>query len=322
MTEYLLQLRKEVESHIDHLALPKEPANLYEPMHYLLGLGGKRIRPILTLMAAELMGAKPLEAMPQALAVEIFHNFTLMHDDIMDSADVRRGLPTVHKKWDHNIALLSGDGMLVIAYQYLIQADASLLGPLAKEFNTTALEVCEGQQLDMDYALRDDVSEEAYMAMIRLKTAVLLGGAMKLGAIVAGASEAQQEELDRFAVNLGLAFQIRDDYLDAFGSEAFGKKIGGDILEGKRTWLTIRAFEKANDEQRQALTHAYQQLEGDERISEVLRLYEELDIRIEADQKIKQFSSISTEALQKVNGKPEILRELEALVDYLMGRDQ
>jgi geranylgeranyl diphosphate synthase type II len=322
MTEYLLRLRKEVESHIDHLALPKEPANVYEPMHYLLGLPGKRIRPILTLMAAELMGAKPLEAMPQALAVEIFHNFTLVHDDIMDSADKRRGLPTVHKKWDHNIALLSGDGMLVIAYQYLMQASPEKLAALAQVFSSTALEVCEGQQLDMDYATREDVSEEHYMEMIKLKTAVLLGGAMRLGAIVAGASEQQQIELDRFAVNLGLAFQIRDDYLDAFGSEAFGKKIGGDILEGKRTWLTIRAYEKASEDQRKALHRAYNELQGDQRIEEVLRLYTELDIKSDADAKIKHFSAISTQALDQVNGDQRMLEELKRLVDYLMGREQ
>lgn len=323
MTSHILKLRDEVEVHLSKLDLPKSPANLYEPMHYLLGLGGKRIRPILTLLAAELFGKTWQEAMPQALAVEIFHNFTLVHDDIMDSADVRRGLPTVHKKWDRNIALLSGDGMLIIAYQHLFMADNRHLKDLAWIFNRTALEVCEGQQLDMDYAKHSQVSEADYLNMIRLKTAVLLGGAMEIGAILADAPKQQRDALYDFAVNLGLAFQIKDDYLDAFGSaEDFGKKIGGDILEGKRTWLTVRSFEKANQEKKRLLENAYDKLQGNQRIESVLGVYADLSIAKDAEHEIEMYSNAAMNALAKVEGDLAVKKELEKLVGYLMGRTQ
>jgi geranylgeranyl diphosphate synthase type II len=323
MTSHILKLRDEVEAELARLELPTSPENLYEPMHYLLGLGGKRIRPILTLLSAELFGKTWQEAMPQALAVEIFHNFTLVHDDIMDSADVRRGLPTVHKKWDNNIALLSGDGMLIIAYQYLFKADNDHLKDLAMVFNKTALEVCEGQQLDMDYAKLGHVSEDDYLEMIRLKTAVLLGGAMEIGAILTDAPTKQKKALYDFAVSLGLAFQIKDDYLDAFGTaEDFGKKIGGDILEGKRTWLTVRSFEKANADQRKQLEYAFNDLSGQERITAVLKVYEDLGVSVDAEAEIEKYSNAAMLSLSEVQGDASIKNELEQLVAYLMGRTQ
>jgi len=248
MDNYLDKLRIEFESDLNSIDLPQDPANLYEPIRYMLSLGGKRIRPILALVGCELFGKPYSHAMNQALAVEVFHNFTLVHDDIMDSAEVRRSLPTVHKKWDTNIALLSGDGMIVIAYQHLFLAPTDKLKKLSDVFSKTALEVCEGQQFDMDYASREDVSLSEYLEMIRLKTAVLLGGSMQLGAIMADASNEQLDQIQQFAESMGLAFQIKDDYLDSFGDQkAFGKEIGGDIRERKRTWLTLKAIDLIGD---------------------------------------------------------------------------
>jgi geranylgeranyl diphosphate synthase type II len=314
-------LRREIEQAIASLDLPNEPAHLYEPMRYIMGLGGKRVRPVLTLLACALVKGNWRDAMPQAMAVEIFHNFSLVHDDIMDRADVRRGLSTVHRKWNDNVAILSGDGMLVVAYQYLMKGKPEHLGKLAHVFSNTALEVCEGQQLDMDYALANNVGIDAYLSMIRRKTAVLLSGAMKLGAIVGGANDRTLEALGDFAENMGLAFQIRDDYLDSFGDhKSFGKKIGGDIAEGKRTWLTIKAFERANDAQRDRLTEAFEHLSGDERIAAVLALYKELGIQTLAEAEISRYSERSAQMLDAVEGDEGVKQVLRNLVAELMGR--
>ena len=314
-------LRETIESELKAIDVPSTPSNLYDPFRYILTLGGKRIRPILTLMGASLMGSDWKTAMPQAMAIEIFHNFTLVHDDIMDSAEVRRGLPTVHKKWDENIGILSGDGMLVVAYQYLMKAPSEHLGKLASVFSNTALEVCEGQQLDMDYAKRDVVPMEEYLYMIRRKTAVLLGGAMQLGAIVAGANAEELSKIQSFAEDMGLAFQIRDDYLDSFGDqESFGKEIGGDIREGKRTWLTIKAMELANDVQLNLLKDAYSSEDVEQRIKVVLDIYGQLDIAKHAQDAIQMYSSRSTESLDSINGEQVVKDQLKGLVAALMGR--
>ncbi|MEX2595292.1 MAG: polyprenyl synthetase family protein [Salibacteraceae bacterium] len=321
MTDFLVILRKDVEEHLSGLNLPDHPANLYEPIRYMLDLGGKRVRPILALLACELMGKDRSVAIDQALAVEIFHNFTLVHDDVMDSADLRRKVPTVHKKWNQNIALLSGDGMLVVAYQKLWNAPNDKLRRLGEVFSKVALKVCEGQQLDMDFASRSDVSLEEYLEMIRLKTAVLLGASMQLGAIMADAGDDDINNLDVFAMNLGMAFQIRDDYLDSFGNqEQFGKQIGGDIREGKRTWLTIKAFELANESQLNMLTKAFQNEDQDQRIKEVIEVYVALGIDKMAQASIVDYSSRSIAALNKVNGEKQTKKRLEELVAYLIGR--
>ena len=321
MDSYLNKLRVEIEEHLSSIDLPSDPANLYEPIEYMLSLGGKRIRPILTLIGCELFGKPYSNAMDQALAVEIFHNFTLVHDDIMDSAEVRRNLPTVHKKWDVNIALLSGDGMIVIAYQHLFKAQNDKLKKLADVFSKTALEVCEGQQYDMDYASYETVSLPNYLEMIRLKTAVLLGGAMQLGAIVADASEKQLEQVQHFAESMGLAFQIKDDYLDSFGDQdSFGKEIGGDIREGKRTWLTLKAFELLGDDN-QRLLDAYSITDISKRVDAVMAIYNELDVKGCAEKEIAKYSDDSLKTLANIEGEENVKSKLSALVHYLIDRE-
>lgn len=223
---------------------------LYAPIDYLMQLGGKRIRPAMVLAAAEAFGASQHNAIPAAMAIETFHNFTLMHDDIMDAAPLRRGKPTVHEKWDENSAILSGDAMLVQAYQHLAKCEPSKLPPLMKLFNTTAIEVCEGQQLDMEFENRSDVSVDEYLEMIRLKTSVLLAAALQMGAMIAGANAEDATKIYDYGISVGLAFQLQDDYLDAFGDpEKFGKQVGGDILADKKTFLYLTCREHANAEQ-------------------------------------------------------------------------
>ena len=221
----------------------QEPKNLYEPIDYILQLGGKRIRPVLTLMAADIFSGDFQKALPAALAVEVFHNFTLVHDDIMDDAPLRRGQATVHEKWDLNTGILSGDAMLILAYQYFEDYEPHVFQKLSKLFSKTALEVCDGQQLDVDFETRNDVSIPAYIDMIRLKTSVLVAAALKMGAIVAETSNENANLIYDFGLNLGLAFQLQDDYLDTFGDpETFGKQIGGDIIENKKTFLYLKCF--------------------------------------------------------------------------------
>lgn len=230
--------------YLKHYSIVKEPKNLYEPIQYILGLGGKRLRPVLTLMTAELFDIDYKKALNAALSIEVFHNFSLVHDDIMDDAPLRRKKQTVHEKWDVNTGILSGDAMLIMAYQLFENYEATTFQDLAKLFSKTALEVCEGQQYDVDFETRDDVTIPEYLKMIEYKTAVLVGAAMKMGAIVAEASEADQKSIYEFGKNLGIAFQLQDDYLDAFGNpETFGKQVGGDIIENKKTYLYLKAIE-------------------------------------------------------------------------------
>ena len=230
--------------HLKHRITVKEPSGLYDPVHYILSLGGKRIRPLLTLMSAKIYGAEVKNALDAAVAVEVFHNFTLLHDDIMDAADLRRGQETVHKKWDVNTGILSGDAMLIMAYQLFEGYNKEQFFQLHKVFSKTALEVCEGQQYDVDFETRDDVTVPEYLNMIKLKTSVLVGCALQMGAIIAGVKEEEQQLIYNYGVHLGLAFQLMDDYLDAFGDPAtFGKEVGGDIRENKKTYLYLRSIE-------------------------------------------------------------------------------
>lgn len=230
-------------AYLQEYATVKEPLGLYEPIQYILNLGGKRLRPVLTLLSAEIFDGDYKNALNAALSIEVFHNFSLVHDDIMDAAPLRRGQKTVHEKWDMNTGILSGDAMLIMAYQLFENYDATTFQSLAKLFSKTALEVCEGQQYDVDFETRTDVSVTEYLKMITFKTAVLVAAAMKMGAIVANASEENQNNIYEFGINLGIAFQLQDDYLDAFGNpETFGKQVGGDIIENKKTYLYIKSF--------------------------------------------------------------------------------
>ncbi|MFB0937699.1 MAG: polyprenyl synthetase family protein [Urechidicola sp.] len=232
--------KAEFQNYLKSKTVVKEPKNLYEPIDYILSLGGKKLRPILALLSADAFGIDYRKAFDVALAIEVFHNFTLIHDDIMDDAPLRRGKVTVHEKWDINTGILSGDAMLILAYQYLESYDAPVFKKLTQLFSKTGVEVCEGQQLDIDFETRTDVSLEEYMYMIKLKTSVLVGSALQMGAIIAEVSDEQSSKIYDFGLNLGIAFQLQDDYLDAFGDpEIFGKQVGGDIIENKKTYLYL-----------------------------------------------------------------------------------
>ncbi|GLB52566.1 isoprenyl synthetase [Neptunitalea chrysea] len=254
----LSQYREAFLSHLEERINATEPENLYAPMHYILGIGGKRLRPILTLMTADIFSGDFKEALDAALAVEVFHNFSLVHDDIMDEAPLRRGHQTVHEKWDLNTGILSGDAMLIIAYQLFEYYESVKFRDLAMLFSKTAIEVCEGQQYDVDFETRDDVTLDAYLKMITYKTAVLVGAAMKMGAIVANASALEANAIYEFGLNLGIAFQLQDDYLDTFGDQAtFGKQIGGDIIENKKTYLYLKTMSFISDEEKVQLQHLF-----------------------------------------------------------------
>lgn len=238
--------------------IPKEPKNLYEPISYILSIGGKRMRPVLTLMTSEIFDCDYKNAFNAATAVELFHNFSLIHDDIMDDAPLRRGNLTVHEKWDVNTGILSGDALLILAYQYFESYEPKTFRSLAKIFSKTALEVCEGQQYDVDFEQRDDVSIDEYILMIKYKTAVLVAAAMKMGAVVAQTTEKNADLIYDFGLNLGIAFQLQDDYLDAFGDPlTFGKQIGGDIIENKKTFLYLKALELADSNTKEQLAHLF-----------------------------------------------------------------
>ncbi|MFV9551594.1 polyprenyl synthetase family protein [Algibacter sp. PT7-4] len=243
---------------LENYTVVKEPKNLYTPIDYILGLGGKRLRPVLTLMAADIFNGNYKKALFAALSIEVFHNFSLVHDDIMDAAPLRRGKQTVHEKWDVNTGILSGDAMLIMAYQLFEKYDASTFQALAKLFSKTALEVCEGQQYDVDFETRSDVTIPEYLKMIEYKTAVLVGAAMQMGAIVAQALPEDQKNIYEFGRYLGIAFQLQDDYLDAFGDpKTFGKQVGGDIIENKKTYLYLKAIEFSNEADKEELQQLF-----------------------------------------------------------------
>ncbi len=256
--DFLIKYNDALSNHLEDAVTVKEPSQLYEPVKYILTLGGKRLRPVLTLMTADFFGADYQEAMNAALAVELFHNFSLIHDDIMDNAPLRRGEETVHEKWDINTGILSGDAMLILAYQLFEGYEPELFRELAKLFSKTAIEVCEGQQYDVDFETRDDVTLSEYIKMIEYKTAVLVGASMQMGAIVAGASVACKEGIYNFGRDLGIAFQLQDDYLDAFGNpDTFGKQVGGDIIANKKTFLYLTALQNSSKDEAKTLQHLF-----------------------------------------------------------------
>ena len=277
------------ESSLSQMQIPGEPELLYAPIIYSMSGGGKRLRPVLLLITAEAFGGSLDEALPAAMAVEVFHNFTLLHDDIMDNAAVRRGKPSVFAKWGGNVAILSGDAMLITAYKYLARLAPEHLPRVMRLFNEMALEVCEGQQYDMDFEQKDCVSVEEYILMIERKTSALLSGSAMIGATLAGAAEDDVKKIYRFATELGLAFQLQDDVLDSYGDEALGKKIGGDILEGKQTYLMVQAMNQASDEEREVLrtTHRREDLTPEQKIATVLALYDKLNVKRSAEQQIE-----------------------------------
>jgi geranylgeranyl diphosphate synthase type II len=312
-----------ISNHFKALSIVKEPKNLYDPIQYILGLGGKRIRPMLTLMIADILGSDVNKALPAATAVEVFHNFSLIHDDIMDEAPLRRGNQTVHEKWDLNTGILSGDAMLILAYQFFEHYEPKIFQQLAKLFSKTALEVCEGQQYDVDFETRDDVTIPEYLKMIEYKTAVLVGAAMKMGAIVAEANEEQANLVYDFGLNLGIAFQLQDDYLDAFGDPmTFGKQVGGDIIENKKTYLYLMAMQYSDEEVKNQLFHLFSLKPNDptekiELVKNIFRNSSADEMTKKAIQNYTQKAMDTLEAMQIAENKKQILK---AFGENLMNR--
>jgi geranylgeranyl diphosphate synthase type II len=319
----IYQYQEFISAYLESQYETKEPRNLYEPVHYILKLGGKRIRPVLTLMSAEVFDADYKLALPAALAVEVFHNFSLIHDDIMDDAPLRRGNETVHEKWNTNTAILSGDAMLILAYQYFEKYNTDVFRDLAKLFSKTALEVCEGQQYDVDFETRDDVTIDQYLKMIEYKTAVLVGASMKMGAIVAETSAENANLIYDFGLNLGLAFQLQDDYLDAFGNpETFGKQVGGDIIENKKTYLYLKAIEFANSDEKKQLMHLFsiQPEDNSAKIASVKEIFNTSGASSATQKAIQDYTFKAFETLRNIsidNEKKDILRSFG---ENLMGR--
>ncbi|MDQ2657813.1 MAG: polyprenyl synthetase family protein [Bacteroidota bacterium] len=294
----------------------KSPASLYEPIRYLMTLGGKRLRPMLTLLAYSLYKADVRRIVPAAVAVETFHNFTLMHDDIMDKAPLRRGKPTVHEKWSTNTAILSGDVMLIKVYELFLSVQPGFLQPVLKAFNACAAQVCEGQQWDMEFEATERVSEKQYLEMVRLKTAALLGFSLQLGALLGGAPEADRRALRAFGINIGIAFQLKDDLLDAFSDPGkFGKQVGGDIVANKKTYLLIKALENAKGKNRRELLYwlAAQKFRKVEKIAAVRDIYEQLGIPLLVERKINQYFRRAFQNLDRIAGNKF---ELSTLKDF------
>jgi len=319
----ILHYQKDFINFLESKQWVRAPKNLYEPLDYILKLGGKRMRPILTLMAADIFSGTYQKAMPAALAVEVFHNFTLIHDDIMDAAPLRRGKATVHEKWDVNTGILSGDAMLILAYQFFENYEPIVFQKLAKLFSKTALEVCDGQQLDVDFETRNDVTIDEYIDMIRLKTSVLVAAALKMGAIVAEANEEDADLIYDFGLNLGLAFQLQDDYLDTFGDPAtFGKQIGGDIIENKKTYLYLKSLGIANEEDRKRLREFYdQKLENNTaKIAEVTQVFESNNIPVLIKEKIANYTEKAFETLSSMHISEENKEGLKNFGLWLMNR--
>lgn len=319
------QLLSEINAYIDNLPYDRKPMSLYEPIRYVLSIGGKRIRPVLMLLAYNLYQDDPERIFPSACALETYHNYTLLHDDLMDCAPMRRGHQTVHEKWDANTAILSGDTMLVMAYERMMQCNSEVLPEVIQLFTETALEICEGQQYDVEFETRDDVTEEEYIEMIRLKTSVLLACALKMGAIQAGASAEDAENLYRFGEQMGLAFQLQDDYLDVYGDSAtFGKRIGGDIVSNKKTYMLINAFNRANAEQRAELEHWIyaKTFDRQEKVAAVTHLYDAIGIRELCEQKINYYFDLARHTLDQVDASAERKEPLLQYMDEMLHRDK
>lgn len=319
----ITKYRAEFIAYLDSKKLTKEPRNLYEPITYILNLGGKRLRPVLVLLTAEIFETDYRKALDAALAIEVFHNFSLVHDDIMDDAPVRRGATTVHEKWDINTGILSGDAMLIMAYQLFENYEPTVFRKLAMLFSKTALEVCEGQQYDVDFESRDDVMLPEYLKMIEYKTAVLVAAALKMGAIVAGAPEQAQEDMYDFGLNLGIAFQLQDDYLDVFGDpKTFGKQIGGDIIENKKTYLYLKAMSAESEEVKKELEHLYsiQPKETETKVNAVRAIFKKTKADRATQAAIVDYTEKAFEILEKLDISEEKKTVLRQFGKNLMER--
>lgn len=317
------EIQEKVNAYIASLPYERKPKSLYDPIEYVLTAGGKRIRPSFVLMAYNLFHDDVDRILPVATALETYHNYTLLHDDLMDKADMRRGRPTVHKKWDDNTAILSGDTMLVLAYEHLAKCDTKYLKPALDLFTETALEVSEGQQFDMEFETRNDVAEEEYIEMIRLKTSVLLACALKMGAVVAGASDADANALYAFGEKVGLAFQLQDDLLDVYGDpKVFGKAIGGDITSNKKTFMLINAFNRADAGTRAELERWTTATEFDpaEKIAAVTEIYNRLGIDKLAEQRIKEYFEQSRQHLDELSVSDDRKAVLREYTERMMNR--
>lgn len=316
----ITQLNKE----ISYIQYGDHPNELYEPIRYLMALNGKRLRPLLVILGNYLFSDTYLNDLKPAIAVEVFHNFTLMHDDIMDNAPLRRGMPTVHEKWNNNIAILSGDVMLVQAYDLFLNLPPEQLCKVLIAFNKCAAEVCEGQQTDMNFEKRELVSEKEYLEMIRQKTAVLLGFSLKLGGIMANAEQKELDLLQQLGENIGIGFQLKDDLLDVFGEKnKTGKQIGGDIIANKKTFLLIEAIEKANSEELKSLNHwlSLQEFDKDEKVNAITSIYEQLNIKFITENKIKDFFGKGYDCLYQLNANASKKEYLKNFIEKLIGRD-
>lgn len=317
-----------IQEQIRLLNWDKSPQGLYKPIGYALSAGGKRIRPALAVIASDLYDGSREEVLPAALALEVFHNFTLLHDDVMDHAQIRRGKPCVHVKWDTNTAILSGDEMLIEAYRLLSRVREDKLPKVLQLFNKMATEICEGQQYDVDYEHLTEVTRDDYLNMIRLKTSVLLGTALQIGSYIAGATDAEQNALYDYGVNIGLAFQLQDDILDVYGNpETFGKAIGGDILEGKKTYMLLTALLQADDAEKKELqqllaTTPTNDAEKQAKIAAVTRLYDKLQVREEAENAMQRFTQIALDDLQKISVSAERKLILINLAKLLLARKE
>jgi len=317
------ELQHQIHEAIQRLPIYQQPSGLYEPISYTLGLGGKRIRPLLTLVATQMFGGDTRQALPAAIAIEIFHNFTLLHDDIIDQAPLRRGKETVFKKWNTNTAILSGDTMFAIAYGELARANHEKLPDLMEVFTKTAIEVCEGQQYDIDFESNGNVSLPGYLNMIRLKTAVLLAASLKIGAIIAGSGNEEANRIYEFGENLGVAFQLQDDLLDAFGDETvFGKKTGGDIISNKKTYLYLKTIELANKEDAKLLQSLYSTLitNPQSKINQVLALFKKYDIEPLTRKVIQDYYNRAMDTFNIINVENEARAPLLYIANQLFNR--
>ncbi len=318
------ELTDKINQAIDLIPLDIEPSGLYNPISYVLSMGGKRIRPLLMLLTYNMFKEDVDKALDAAIAIETYHNFTLLHDDLMDNADKRRGKATVHKVWDDNTAILSGDAMLILSYQLISQSKEDTLPSILPLFSKLAMEICEGQQYDMEFENRTDVKAEEYLEMIKLKTSVLLAGSMKIGAILAGATKEDQDSLYHVGLYTGLAFQLKDDLLDVYGNiELFGKNIGGDIVCNKKTYLLIKALEKADTKQKETLLYwmGLDNFNPQEKIEAITNLYNELSIKSLVEEKIKSLHQQALANLEKVNLAQESKKVLLATINELIDRE-